>query len=89
MVGSLGIIKKGKDKEIDKIPSSPGLYEIQKKLHFAEHLISYVTGKKIIQKRPKRIRIHIMTTFPHLKSWGKDCVWERERERENERQNIE
>ena len=39
-VGALGMIKKGIDKHINKIPSSYSLYEKQKKLHFAELLIS-------------------------------------------------
>ena len=30
IVGALGIIKKGTDKHINKIPDSPGLYKIQK-----------------------------------------------------------
>ena len=39
IVGALGMIKKGSDKHINKIPGSPSQYEIQK-LHFAELLIS-------------------------------------------------
>ena len=40
IVGALGIIKKGTDKYINKIAGSPKQYEIQKKLLFAELLVS-------------------------------------------------
>ena len=40
IVGALGIIKKGIDKHINKVPGNLRLYEIQKKLHFAELFIS-------------------------------------------------
>ena len=39
-VGALSVIKKGTDKHTNNVPHSPGRYEIQNKMHFAELLIS-------------------------------------------------
>ena len=54
IVGAPGMIKKGKDQYMNKIPSSPSQYEKQKKLHFTELLIffgeNYQSDKKISPK---------------------------------------
>ena len=71
IVGTLGMIKIGTDKHINKIPRNTSLFEKQKiALRGTTHLFRRVLSmglKNITQKRQQKTyihRIHIITTFP-------------------------
>ena len=77
IVGALGIIKKGTNKYINKIPSNPSRYEIEKNYILQNCLYplesTFNVTKNITQKRLQKIidRMNIVTTFPHPRSWVK------------------
>ena len=76
IVGTLGMIKKGADKYINKIPSRPSQCELQK---IAFSRTGYLPWrrismwlKNITQKEAAKIdKIHIIPIFPQARSWLK------------------
>ena len=54
IVGTLGMIKKGKDKHINKITDCSRQYEIQKKMHFAELLESTINMTEKYQPKKQQ-----------------------------------
>ena len=51
IVGALGMIKKGADKYINKIPGSPGLYEIKRSALCGLARLFRIVLSNVIEKR--------------------------------------
>ena len=61
------MIKKGTDKHFNKISGRSSLYEIQCCSSTSESTIN--GSEKYHPKEAAKTQIHIITTFPHARSW--------------------